>query len=86
VGVGVVVEVGVGVGVIKLIGEQSKNDSKSKTEQLLVGVGVGVKQIPVEKYAPYRSGHSVVQGDLPDSKQSPPKVLDKHHCVVSVLK
>jgi hypothetical protein len=80
------VGVGVGVGVIKSMVEQSKNESKSNTEQLLVGVGVGVGQVPDDRYTLKKSGHSEVHGDLPDNKQLPPKVLDKHHCVVPVLK
>ena len=86
VGVGVNVEVCVGVGVLKLIGEQLKYELKSSMLQLCVGVGVGVKHIPDDRYAEKMSGHSVVHGDLPDNKHEPPKVLDKHHCVVDVLK
>jgi hypothetical protein len=81
----VCVMVGVGVGVKVDDGiSQSNIATKSNTSQLIVGVGVGVKHIPDVKYAPYKSGHSLTQGDFPDIKQDPFNTDDKHHCVSPV--
>jgi hypothetical protein len=77
--VGVTVVVGVTDGVKGK--SQSNKDVKSKEEQLLVCVGVGVGQVPTVNNSSHKSGQVVEQGDLPDKKQVPPNVSDKHHCV-----
>jgi hypothetical protein len=81
VGVTVTVGVTVLVGVTEGVGgkSQSNNAAKSNELQLFVGVGVGVGQLPVVNNSSHKSGQVVEQGDLPDKKQVPPNVSDKHH-------
>jgi len=81
VGVTVTVGVTVIVGVTDGVGgkSQSNNAAKSNELQLFVGVGVGVGQLPVVNNSSHKSGQVVEQGDLPDKKQVPPSVSDKHH-------
>jgi hypothetical protein len=78
-GVGVTVGVGVFVGVTVGVGvtAQSKIASKSIL-QTGVGVGVGGRQGPDEKKSAHKSGQELKQGDFPNNKQVPPKVVDKH--------
>ena len=73
---------GVGVGVGS--NSQSNIDEKYNTSQLLVGVGVGVIQNPSLRNALFKSGHSLIQGDLPVKKQGPSRDIDKHHWVPPV--
>jgi hypothetical protein len=83
VGVTVTVGVTVLVGVTEGVGgkSQSNKTAKSNEPQLFVGVGVGVGQVPTVNNSSHKSGQIVEQGDLPDKKQVPPNVSDKHHCV-----
>jgi hypothetical protein len=74
--------VGVGDGVGSAI--QSKIASKSKSIQATVVVVV-VGHDPSKKNSSHKSGQVEKHGDLPDKRQVPPKLSDKHHCLSVVL-
>jgi hypothetical protein len=47
-----------------------------------VGVGVGILQVPTVHIFEFRLGQSELHGDGPNTKQSPPNDVDKHHLLV----
>jgi hypothetical protein len=84
VAVGVAVKVAVGVGVGVGVTKQLNKISKLTMSQTFVGVGVTIGHSP-RVNSSHKSGHALLQGDLPNKIQVPPNVSDKHHLGVLSL-